>query len=478
MNTRILFASLSIFASASAWAGDTTQQSKERGSWGEAQNRIYEAAWKIQPDSDILASMARSGLTDKALTLVKEMRQNSQAFSLRQIAKESRTITESQRINILEDSLSAESSPEGQVHIAMEFARIHRFDRAIAIGRTALAGAHGNLRYTNSIVRAIADSTKFSFTSPAESTELAKALAPDLLVLVRSVQVDENPYIYSSLAHVLALAGDQGGFQEAIDKSLLQVELLSRGQQRGAVSAIVDVVLRNDQEELAAEITSQKNALHEWVGYYARHRSYEKAESLTEGMSDTLYVSHLYASLESIIGIAVDNGDMKIASDMAEKLKSLKSSYAMQQVLIGRAYANIGNKEDASAAYVRAISNYAVLNEPNYSQNDAKALAKIAHASRLNGDLGLADKVISIMPAIIEKNYEKDIEARVMSRIYFAMILTESGDTDAASTLLVQAHEILSSQPESERKYYGFNNPWLTLAEAYGGALDLKIPGR
>ncbi|UZE26270.1 hypothetical protein LOY67_12950 [Pseudomonas sp. B21-056] len=468
MLIRILIASFFLWAPVNVHADEEVPQLIKRGAWTAAGIQIYDFAWSRRPSSDIAISLARSGFTDIAIARADEPFRNSKSYVLRVIAEKGKGLTDTQRTHILDEALRAATSPDQQVSIALAWANLGKPERAIGICRKAMADARGNRDYTRRILEDLAIS---------ENAPLASALAQDLVAFAKATQGDDDPYIYLSLAQLLGLAGDEIGLEKALQAAEQRVYRLPQWQQTNVRTGMVNVALLNDRTEMAAIITPQKHTPMEWARYYARHRDYGKAEDLTQGMRDTLYVSPRTDSLAYTIRTAVANGDIRQASDMVDRLVNIDSAYVKLQLFIGRAYVRTGRNADASSAYAKAAAKYLRLEERTYSQYDAEVLAQLVHASRIHGEERLAKLVMDLMPTIIAKNYSKNLNGQILSRVYFAAILNEAGEKAAASTWLAQAYEILKAEPEPEKRL-GFDNLELRIAEGLGEATDLELPNR
>jgi hypothetical protein len=468
MSIRSLIAALLVSAYPSVQADEVVRPLIERGAWTDAQIRVYDRLWEKHPTPEVAISMACSGFLDLALLRARNMPAVFRSYVLTRIGKDCLRLTISQRTNILDEALRTTTTPDQRTWIALAWLQLGKPDQAITIARGALHEAHGSSQYTRQIIDALALSQVPSF---------ATALAQDLVLFAHATPSDNDPYIYIDLARLLGLASDEKGQKKALDDAFQRVVFIPVGQRPFALRGIVEVALRSDQIALAASITPQQNVFMQWADYYARHSDYKMAVSLTEGMSDTLYVSHRQDSLANTIRKAVYNGDMKAASDLVERLVKNDSKYASLQLIIGNAYCKANQQAEASTAYARGIARYIQLNEAHYSEYDVRVLAQLSLAARHNGQPVIADHVMGLLPTLISKIYPKNLEGQVLSRVYFATLLNERGERKAASTRLMEANELLTASSETENKL-SYTRLELALAEGLDGEFSLEVLGR
>ena len=468
MLIRSLIAVLLVSAYPSAQADEVVRPLIERGAWRDAQIRVYDRVWVKHQTPEIAISMACSGFPDLALLRAKDVPAVSRSYVLSTIGTDCLSLTISQRTNILDVALRTTTDPEQRIWIALAWLRLGKPDQAIAIARRALHEAQGSGQYTRRIIDTLARSQEASFVT---------SLAQELVQFAHAMPSDNDPYIYIGLARLLGLARDEKGQKAALYDAAQRVAFLQVGQRPNALSAMVEVALSGDQAALAASITPQSNVPMQWVDYYARHADYKTAEALTEGMSDTLYVSRRLASLSTIIHRAVENRDMKVASDLTERLLKTGSDYTLFQMIIGNAYCNADQQAEASTAYARGVARYLRLDQAYYSEYDVRVLAQLSQAARYNGQPKIADLVMGLMPTLISKIYPKNLEGQVLSRVYFAKLLNEQGDRDAASIRLIEANELLTASPETEKRL-SYTRLELALAEGLHSEFGLEVIGR
>lgn len=468
MSIRPLIAALLLTAFASVQADEAVRALIERGAWKAAQSKVYDRAWDEQPTAEITISMACSGFLDLALLRVKDLPAIVRSYVLTTIGKDCPRLNTAERIDILNVALRTATAPDQRIWIALAWLQLDRPDQAIAIARSTFLEAKGSSQYTRTIMDALAFSQDASF---------ATALAQEIVPFAHAMPGDNDPYIYIHLARLLGLAGDEKGQKAALYDAGQRVVYLPEGQRPTALRAMAEVALHSDQITLAASIISQENILMEWADYYARHADYKTAENLAERMGETLYVSHRQDSLAATIRKAVQNGDMRVAGDMTERLININFSYARLQLIIGNAYGKAYQKIEASKAYARGIAKYITPGEAYYSQSDVEVLAQLSQAARHNGEPVIADIAMALLPTLISKMHPHNLEAQVLSRVYFATMLSERGDRQAASTFLIEANELLCASLEPKKRL-GFIRLEIALAKGLGDEMGLEVPVR
>lgn len=454
-----------VWCAFSAYADQSLQTLIDRGEWREAQSRIYETLWARQPRPDILISMAHAGFLELAIERAETELPYGKSYALIEIARQNAaTLTISQREDLLNKALQTAKTPVDLLDVAVAWSSLVSFKQAIELGRQALLSA----REDQHIGRMI-DILNFK-----ADRDFVSLLAPEIQILAKSGPGDVDPHVYIGLAQLLGLAGDKNGMEHALRLAELHLDSLSSTDHIRVRVSMAKVALRSDRPMLAKTLVAQKYAKMEWAQYYADQHAYKRAEYVTRGMSDGLYVSPREESLENIIRTAVFNGDINTASEMNDNLIKIQSSYVKLQVIIGQAYANTGKKAEATTAYIKATARYLRLEDANYSEYDAELLAQLAHAARLNGDQRLSEMTTSMLPTIISRMLPQNTSGQISARIYFAAMLTEAGDRPAAMSWLSKAAGKLDTEgnrdhgPSHERLE-------LRLAEGLEGVSDLEL---